>query len=117
MKVEHTTWLPRSTRIAKSASASSHGCVSHADGDVLPVNVENVRCLAHGSDPASVEPHGSLAQPGDLAEIVAHEQDGRPGADQAPDLIEASVAKCPVDDGEHLVEDVDVGREAHADRE
>src|SRR3954447_1335423 len=82
-----------------------------------PVHIEHLGGLADCASAAAVEPDRPVAQAGYLVKIVAHEQDRRPGPDHALDLVEAAVAKCPVDDGQHLVEDVDVSREAHADRE
>jgi len=80
-------------------------------------------CLEHRRGGAGLpqltllEPEHPLANGGDLVEIVADEEDRPAGAVQLVDLLQAARLELTVDHRQHLVEDVDVRRELHGDRE
>src|SRR5437763_13167877 len=68
-------------------------------------------------DLPALEPHDPIADLGDLGEAVAHEDDRAPFTVQAFDLVDTAKLELAVHHCEHPVEDVDVRRELHRDRE
>ena len=57
------------------------------------------------------------AQLGDAIELVRHDDDGKPAARELADAAEGALLKAHVADGEHLVDDQDIGLEMRGDGE
>ena len=67
--------------------------------------------------PPFVHPHRAITEPLDEPERVRHEDDRLPAALELRDLVEALVRETLVADGEHLVDEEDVGIDVHGDGE
>src|SRR6476646_7196121 len=70
-----------------------------------------------GPDASVLQPDHTFTDIRDLIGVVADEDHRSTFSMKALDRLQAALLELPVDDGEHLVEYVDVGRELHCHRE
>src|SRR6476469_9827659 len=122
MGVLAATGVCRGTR----APAELGRCLRHAErypkldrsaAMRLTVRIQHLGRRPYRRNLALVEPQDALGDLRDLVEAVADEDDRAAVAVESLDLLEASGLELAVDHREHLVEDVDVGRELHRDCE
>ncbi len=79
--------------------------------------IENVVWTAGCSDRASVKKHASLGERTHRRQVVAHEEDRAARRRDVAHLAEALLLELRVADGEHLVDEQDLGLEVGGDGE
>ena len=111
--------LTTSTTFASCSASAADVPVSSADAvEVELVVLARYRCrLADVDDAAAFEQHRAVAEALDRAHVVGHEQDRPTLLPKPAELVEALLLEGGVADGEHLVDQQDVGVDLDRDGE